>query len=485
VISLPELSRRRRLLVLVICCSSLFIVGLDSTIVNVALPTIGRDLHASVAGLQWTIDGYVLVLASLLMLSGATADRVGRRRVFQIGLAIFTAGSGLCSLAPSLGWLVAFRMVQAIGGSMLNPVAMSIITNTFTDRTERARAIGVWGATFGLSMAFGPVIGGLLVDSVGWRGIFWVNIPIGLAAIALTARFVPESKAPRPRRPDPVGQALIVVMLGSLTYAIIEGPGLGWHSPAIMALFAVSAVALAVFVAYEARRTEPVLDPRFFRSAPFAGSVVTAISAMAATGGFLFLATLYLQDARGMSALYAGLHMLPMAAIMAPGAVLSGRILARRGARLPMLASGAGLAAGALLTSQLTVFSSTVQIIVAFAVFGIGAGMVNAPITYAAVSGMPVTQAGVASGIASTSRQIGQSLGVAVTGSILAASLHGPLPTRFVPASHADWLLLAACGGVIMILGVVTTGQWALNTAARTAAAYEPVEPRAAVAAQQ
>ena len=175
------------------------VVALDSTIVNVALPTIGRDLHASVAGLQWTIDGYVLVLASLLMLSGATADRVGRRRVFQIGLAIFTAGSGLCSLAPGLGWLVAFRMMQAIGGSMLNPVAMSIITNTFTDRTERARAIGVWGATFGLSVAFGPVLGGLLVDSVGWRGVFWVNIPVGLAAIALTARFVPESKAPRPR----------------------------------------------------------------------------------------------------------------------------------------------------------------------------------------------------------------------------------------------------------------------------------------------
>ena len=223
VIPLPDLSRRRRVLVLVICCSSLFIVGLDSTIVNVALPAIGRDLHASVAGLQWIVDGYVLVLASLLMLSGATADRVGRRRVFQIGLAVFTAGSGLCSLAPGLGWLIAFRMMQAIGGSMLNPVAMSIITNTFTDRAERARAIGVWGATFGLSMALGPVIGGVLVDSVGWRGVFWVNIPVGIAAIALTARLVPESKAPRPRRPDPVGQALIVVMLGSLTYAIIEG----------------------------------------------------------------------------------------------------------------------------------------------------------------------------------------------------------------------------------------------------------------------
>ncbi|MGB6581144.1 MAG: MFS transporter [Streptosporangiaceae bacterium] len=481
-IPLPELSRRRRLLVLVICCSSLFIVGLDSTIVNVALPSIGRDLHASIAGLQWIIDGYALVLASFLMLSGATADRVGRRRVFLIGLATFTAGSGLCSLAPSLGWLIAFRMLQAIGGSMLNPVALSIITNTFTEKAERARAIGVWGGAYGLSMSLGPVVGGVLVDTVGWRGTFWVNIPVGLAAIALTARLVPESRAPRARRPDPVGQGLIIVMLGSLTYAIIEGPGLGWRSPVILALFAAAAGALAVFVAYEARRAEPVLDPRFFRSVPFAGSVLTAISATAAVGGFLFLATLYLQEVRGLSALQAGLHMLPMATMMALGAVVSSRILARRGARLPMLVAGLGLAVGSVLLSRLTASSALAQMAVAFVVFGIGGGVVNAPITYTAVSGMPVSQAGVASGIASTSRQIGQCLGIAVTGSILAGNLQGsPLRSGFVAASHADWLLLAGCGVVVFVLGLVTTSQWALNTAARTAATFEDAEPRAPV----
>jgi EmrB/QacA subfamily drug resistance transporter len=479
VIPLPELSRQRRLLVLVICCSSLFIVGLDSTIVNIALPSIGRDLHASVAGLQWTVDGYAFVLASLLMLSGATADRIGRRQVFQIGLAVFTAGSGLCSLAPGLGWLIAFRMLQAIGGSMLNPVAMSIITNTFTDKTERARAIGVWGGAYGLSMALGPVVGGLLVDSVGWRGTFWVNIPVGLAAIALTARFVPESRAPRPRRPDPVGQALIIVMLGSLTYAIIEGPALGWRSPVIMALFVVAAVALVTFVAYEARRAEPVLDPRFFRSVPFTGSVLTAISATAAIGGFLFLATLYLQEVRAMSAVQAGLHLLPMATMMAFGAVVSSRILARRGARLPMLAAGVGLAAGGLLLSRLTASSAPAPLALAFIVFGIGGGLVNAPITYTAVSGMPVSQAGVASGIASTSRQMGQCLGIAVTGSILAGNLRGgPLRAGFVTASHADWLLLTGCGVVVFVLGLVTTSQSALATAARTAATFDQPEPR-------
>src|SRR6201992_2548391 len=239
---------------------SLFIVGLDSTIVNVALPSISRELHAPVSSLQWVIDAYTLVLASLLLFSGSTADRIGRRRTFQAGLAIFTLGSLACSLAPSTGWLIGFRMLQAVGGSMLNPVAMSIITNTFTDRRERAQAIGVWGAVFGLSMALGPVTGGALVDSVGWRGIFWVNIPVGIAAIVLAALFVPESRAPRARRPDPVGQVLVVVTLSAVTYAIIEAPRHGWTAASTLALLIGSLVAAAVFVGYESRRREPLID---------------------------------------------------------------------------------------------------------------------------------------------------------------------------------------------------------------------------------
>ena len=206
--------------------------------------------------------------------------------------------------------------------------------------------------------------------------------------------------------------------------------------------------------------------------------MLTAISAFAALGGFLFLATLYLQDVRGLSALSAGLHMLPMAVAMAVGAVGSSRILARWGGRWPMMGAGAALAAGGVLLSGITASSSTLSLIVAFTVFGLGSGMVNAPITQAAVSGMPFSQAGVASGIASTSRQIGTSLGVAITGSILAASLHGPLRAGFVAASHADWLLLAACGVAVFVLGLVTTSRWALATAARTAAALDPAEAK-------
>jgi EmrB/QacA subfamily drug resistance transporter len=467
---------------LAICCSSLFIVGLDSTILNVALPAIGRSLHASVSGLQWVIAAYTLVLASLLLLSGATADRIGRRRTFQAGLALFTLGSLLCSVAPNLGWLIAFRMVQAVGGSMLNPVAMSIITNVFTEPVERARAIGVWGGVYGLSMALGPIAGGALVDSVGWRGVFWVNIPVGIAAIIATALFVPESRAERARRPDPVGQVLVVVMLASLTYGIIEGPSYGWGSARILILFCVSAAALAVFLAYEPRREEPMIDPRFFRSVPFSGATVTAVCAVAALGGFLFLNTLYLQDVRDFSALTAGLYLLPMAMAMAVSAPISGRIVAIRGARLPLLLSGAGIMVGGILLSGLADRSSAGYLIVSYVVFGIGCGMVNAPITNSAVSGMPRAQAGVAAGIASTSRQVGQSLGVAVTGAVLTANLHGSLHSGFVAASRGGWWIVAACGAVVLVLAFVTTGRWALATAARTAATFAGAESKTPVA---
>src|SRR6478609_7074603 len=200
------LTRRQRLGILAICSLSMLVVGLDITIVNVALPAIGEDLQASREGLQWTLDAYTVVLASFLMLSGSLADRLGRRRVFVTGLVVFSTASVLCSVAPGVEALIAFRALQALGGSMLNPVAMSIIVNTFTEPRERAQAVGVWGAVSGLSLALGPIVGGIAVTVVDWRSIFWVNVPVGLVAIALALRFIPESKAAQPRRFDPVGQ---------------------------------------------------------------------------------------------------------------------------------------------------------------------------------------------------------------------------------------------------------------------------------------
>ncbi|WP_345437914.1 MFS transporter [Actinoallomurus vinaceus] len=461
--------QRRRLLILAICCMSLFIVGLDNTIVNVALPSIQRDLHASVSGLQWIIDAYIVVIAALLMLSGSTADRIGRRRTFQTGLVLFTAGSLLCSLSPSLGWLVAARMVQAVGGSMLNPVAMSIITNTFTDPRERARAIGVWGGVVGISMALGPLVGGTLAASAGWQAIFWINIPVGLIAFALCARFVPESRAPRPRPVDPVGQLLIIVLLAGLTYGIIEAPSAGWGSAQTVGCFAAAAIALACLIPYELRRAEPLINPRFFRSAPFAGATVIAVCGFASLGGFLFLNTLYLQDVLGHSAFHAGLLTLPMAGMTLVCAPLSGRIVGAAGPRIPLVVAGGTMVASALILTGLTAHTPTWRLMAAYVLFGLGFGMVNAPITNTAVSGMPRTQAGVAAAVASTSRQIGQSLGVAVTGSLVTSAVHGPLRTGFPQASHLGWWVGAGCGSVILVLGILTTGRWARQTAARTA----------------
>jgi EmrB/QacA subfamily drug resistance transporter len=468
------MSSRRRYLVLAICCMSLFIVGMDATIVNVALPSIGRDFHSSVSGLQWTVDAYLLVIASLLMLSGSVADRVGRRMVFQIGLAVFTLGSLACSLAPSLGALVAFRAVQAIGGSMLNPVAMSIVTNTFTDPAERAKAIGFWGSTFGLSVAMGPVIGGALVDSVGWRGVFWVNIPIGAAAIALTALFVPESRAAVKRRLDPVGQVLVMLTLVALTYGIIEGPTRGWASAPILGCFAAAAAALAVLLAWEPRRAEPLIDLRFFRSLPFSGAALTAITAMAAFAGFLFLITLYLQEVRGYRPIEAGLFLLPMAVAMALSAPLCGRMVARRGPRRPLLIAGAGITAGGVLLALVTASSPAWYVAFSCMVLGFGMGWVNAPITNSAVAGMPRSRAGTAAGIASTSRQVGSALGVAVVGSILTADLHGgPIAPGFTAATRPGWWLVTAMGVVVFALALVTTGRAGNASAARTAELIE------------
>ena len=440
-------------LVLAICCSSLFLVSMDVTIVNVALPAIGKDLHTSVAGLQWAIDGYTLVIASFLMLAGSTADRMGRRRVFQIGLGVFSAGSLLCSLAPSIHGLVAFRVIQALGGAMLNPVAMSIIVNTFTEPRARARAIGLWGAVFGLSMALGPLLGGVLVETIGWRAIFWINVPVALAAIALTAKYVPESRAAAPRRFDPIGQVLIVLVLAGLTSALIEGPELGWHSPLIAIGFATAAVAFPLLIAYERRRREPLIELAFFRSLPFSSAIVLAIVAFMAFNGFLFLSSLYLQTARALDPLHAGLQMLPIAIALVIFAPLSGRLVGAGKARWALVGAGTTIAAAAAVMTQASLTTSLAIVGVAYGLFGIGLGLVNTPITNAAVSGMPKERAGVASALASTSRQVGSSLGVAIAGTVVG----GGARAAFTDSLHAYSWIVVACGVAIIAIGLVAT----------------------------
>ncbi len=454
---------RGRFGILAILCSSILVVAMDNTIVNVALPVIRTDLGASINGLQWTIDSYTLVIACFLMLAGATGDRLGRKRTFLAGLVLFGLGSLLCSVAPSIGWLVAARVVQALGGAMLNPVAMSIITNVFADPGERARAIGVWGSIVGISLGVGPVLGGVLTEGIGWRAIFWVNVPVVVAALVLTARYVPESRAPHPRRPDPVGQVLVVVLLGSVVTAAIEGQRLGWGSPAILGLAGLGVLALFALIRWELRRREPLVQLRFFRSAPFSSATVSAVCGLAAFGTFLFLSPLYLQDVRGLSALQSGLMLLPTAVAVTIAAPLSGRLVATRGARIPLLTAGISMTVVAVLLTTASATTPLWVLAIAYGVFGLGFGLLNPPITNAAVSGMPRSQAGVAAAVASTSRQVGQTFGVAVAGTILGAAAT-PL-TGYATA----WWAVAGGTTLIIALAVLATTAWARAGAERVA----------------
>ena len=454
-------------LVLGICCMSLLLVGMDATIVNVALPSIQHEFQTTIPQLQWIVDAYTLVVASLLILSGAMADRFGRKRVFQLGLILFTAGSGLCSLAPTAGALIGFRAMQAVGASMLNPVALSIITNIFNEPKQRARAVGIWGGVIGLAMAIGPVAGGALTQSVGWRSVFWVNLPVGLAAMLLTHFFVPESKAARARPVDPAGQVFVTVTLLALISAIIEGSHSGWHSLFIIVLFTVAASAGLLFILYERRCPAPLLDLRFFRSIPFRSATVIALCAFATLAGFLFLNALYLQHERGLSAFDTGLCTLPIALMVMIGSPLSGRLVGTYGTRPSLLAAGAGIAVSGVILSQLSPATPLPLLLAAYTIFGIGFGMVNAPITNTAVSGMPKAQAGVAAAIASTSRQVGAALGVALAGTIVSTGrLSG---FAFPAATHPFWWLMTGCGAMIALLGFVSNTARAVASVERVA----------------
>jgi EmrB/QacA subfamily drug resistance transporter len=462
--------------VLAACSASLFLSGVDVTVVTVALPQIGRSLHAGIAGLQWITDAYTLVLASFLIPAGSLADRLGRRRVYLAGLTLFTAGSAACSLAPAAGWLVGFRAVQALGGSMLNPVSMAIIRATFTDPAARARATGIWTGAFGGGLALGPVVGGFLVSAVGWRGVFWAAVPLGVAAIILTVLLVPESRSGSPRRPDLAGQVLVILLMASLVYAIIAAPSAGWDSWRILAALAACAAAAGMLPLAQRRRVDPLIDPRLFSSAPFVGSALVAFSAFAALNSCLFLATLWLQDAGGYPAADVGTYVLPMAALTVILAPVAGRFTATHGPLLPMAAGGLAITAAGSMLARPGPATPLGWLIAACAVVGTGYALVNAPATYTAVGAFPPDQAGVAAGIVSASRQAGSALGVAIAGSVTAAGLHGTLTAGLASAARAGWLIITGYGLLILVGGLVAARgrPWPERLAVTPAARPEP-----------
>lgn len=443
----PALSARRRWTVLAVCASSMFLVGVDTTIVNVGLPEIGRGLDAGTRGLAWVVDAYTLVLASLLIASGALADRFGRRRVFQCGLAVFGAASIVCALAPSLGLLVAARALQGVGASMLSPVALAIVVNAMPDARERARAIGVWAAVFGLSMAAGPVAGGALIGAFGWRAVFWINAPIVVAVVVLVAVFVPESRGQRTRRLDLPGQLLLTAALFVTVGLLIEGPRIGWTAPPAVAGYVLALAVTAAFVRVELRRDEPLVDLELFRRPPFATAVLGAVAVFVALNVTLLLHTLYLQHARGWSPLATGLATLPLALGATVCAPWSGRLVARVGPRRPLVLAGTFTAAGGLCLVDLGPDTGVPLLAAAYLLIGIGFGFANAPLTNTAVGGLPPSRAGVAGAITSASRQVGAAVGIAVAGVLVT----GVDAADLGRASRPGWLLVAACGLFLLV----------------------------------
>jgi EmrB/QacA subfamily drug resistance transporter len=450
----------RRAAILATCCLSLFLVTLDLTIVNVALPAIRRDLNASVAGLAWAVDGYTVVVASLLVLGGSLADRWGRRTMFQRGLAVFTVGSVLCSLAPSVLALVGARMLQAIGGSMLNPVAMAIVVTTFPAPAERARALGVWGATFGLSMAAGPWLGGILVHTLGWRSIFWVHVPMGVLALALSAMLLPArdeahaSASPRPL--DWQAQLLLAVGLFALVAAVIDARRAGIVSPFVLGGLLLAAAAAVSLVAWESRHPTPLLDAEVLGAPALRSAMSLAALSFAAFSCFLFVNALYLQEARGLDAEAAGRMTAPVALGLLVSSPRAGRWVAEGRSRRALVTAGASIAAGALLLARVEVTTPTAQLLVAYALFGVGIGHVGAPVNAMAVAGLPPHRAAFAAALASTSRQIGAALGVAMAGALGGEGLaHGAAAAR---SAHAVYGMTAMAGIAVAMLGSYATG---------------------------
>ena len=461
---------RRRWWVLVAMVFGLFMPVLDNLVVNVALPTIQHKLGAQLSGLQWIVDAYTLTFASFMLTGGALGDLYGRKRFFMGGLGLFTIGSLMCGLSGSTGQLVAFRAVQGLGAAMLLPGSLSIITSTFSGR-ERGAAIGIWAAMSGLAIAIGPVVGGFLVEHVSWQSIFFVNVPIGIIGLVMTATIVRESKDPsRSRRLDPPGLITGTAGLFFLVYALIEGNAKGWTNPLILGSFALAAVILAAFFTIESRRESPMLPLRFFRIPTFAAANVVAAAVFFAMFGSVFFLSLYLQNVRGYSPVAAGVRLFAFSVVILFVAPLSGRLSDRFGSRWfmtfgPLLAAG-GL--GLLLRTDPTSAYASV-LLPAFIVLAAGMAMTMSPMTAAVMGSVDVQHAGVASAATNTSREIGGVFGIALLGAIVTAAFKRDFLARLL----ADGMNSTQAHGIVTAAGnaAATGGTTATGIATGTVSA--------------
>jgi EmrB/QacA subfamily drug resistance transporter len=416
---------RAKWLTLGAMCFALFMMMLDNTVVNIALPTIQQKFNATTSALEWIVNGYTLSLAVLMVTMGKLGDIFGRKRVFLIGLTMFTAASLACGLAPNLGSLVFFRVLQGIGGSIMMPGTLSIITATFQGK-ERAQAIGIWAGISGLALAAGPVVGGALVQYASWHWIFFINVPVGIVAFLVATRVVRESSDPTASHTvDYPGVVTLTGSICALTLALIEGQGWGWTSGRIVGLFAAAVLLLFAFVFVESRQSHPMVEFGIFRSTAFlAANVITFILSFGMFGVFFFL-TLYMQNILGYSAIEAGVRSLPTTALIIVSAPLAGRLVGRIGAR-PVVFTGLVLVGIALLLDALwlTPSSSYATLLPSFILIGIGMGAAMSPLSTVAMDAVDRSKAGVASGVLGMTRQLGGVFGVALLGAIFANRSH-------------------------------------------------------------
>ena len=417
---------QRRWWILGVLSLSLLIISLDNTILNVALPSIERDLGASASGLQWIVDSYVLVFAGLLLTAGSLGDRFGRRRALVLGLSVFGAGSALSALAGSTDQLIASRALMGVGAAFIMPTTLSVLTNVFP-AGERGKAIGVWAAVAGIGVAVGPITGGWLLEHFEWASVFTVNLPVVFLGLAGAMLLVPESRDPEQAKLDPVGAGLSIAGLTTLVWAIIEAPQRGWGSAVVLGALTVGALLLIGFARWELRTATPMLDVRLFRNGAFSGASGAIALAFFALFGTIFFLTQYLQGVLDYTALEAGVRTLPVAGGLVLGGPLSARVAQRIGARVVVAAGLTTIAAGLALLSQVQVDSGYGLIAASMAVFGVGMGAAMAPATESIMSSLPQAHAGVGAAMNDTTRMVGGSLGVAVLGSLLSSGYRGDM----------------------------------------------------------
>jgi EmrB/QacA subfamily drug resistance transporter len=444
-----------------------FMTYLDNNIVNVAIPDIQRELGLSTAGIEWVVSSYILTFAGLLLAGGRLADAFGRRRLFLIGLAVFTGSSLLAGFADGSAPLIAARAVQGVGAALVTPTTLAIISATFTDPRERNAAVGIWGGVGALALAVGPVLGGLLTQHVSWEWIFWINVPVGLVTMALGAWAITESREEEARSLDLGGLVLSTASLFALTWALIEGHDRGWTSVSILGAFGVAAATALAFVLVERRVAQPMVDVSLFARREFSGGIVALMLWAFGLFGIYFFTSLYLQGVLGFSPTKAGAAFVPMAVLMAVSAIVSDRVALRFGAYrstgFGMLLMGLAIGSVSLLGSD----ASFLSLMPSFALIGIGGGL-TIPLTATVLGVMPTGQAGVASGVFNASREVAGLLGITVIGAVLtsrqgSALAAGKAPVDAFLVGYRSGLLLAAA--LVIAGGAVAYG--ALRSAHR------------------